>query len=54
MFERAFAKLGLDQAIFMNGEFKSSGLNPANSVVNPNADQTNRKLSKKELEILLK
>ncbi|CAD8205649.1 unnamed protein product [Paramecium pentaurelia] len=54
MFERAFAKLGLDQAIFMNGEFKSANLNQANSVVNPNPDQNNRKLSKKELEILLK
>jgi len=25
MFERATKKLGLDQAIFMNGEFKSTG-----------------------------
>lgn len=44
MFERATRKLGLDQAIFMGGAFKRPD------------DQLpeNRKLTKQEVEILLK
>lgn len=47
MYERAVAKLGLDQAIFLGGEFKS-----ANNNATDNPQQ--KKLSKKEMEILLK
>ena len=43
MFERASKKLGLDQAIFMGGEFKSVGVQ----------DQQ-KKIAKEDIEILLK
>ena len=42
MFERASKKLGLDQAIFLGGAFQNQD------------DDKNKKLSKNEIEVLLK
>lgn len=47
MFERAAQKLGLDQAIFLNGEFKTTK-------DDGKSQQKNDKISKKELEIILR
>lgn len=50
MFERATKKLGLDQAIFMSGEFKSAQLGE----MDESRFNNNRKLTKAETELLLK
>jgi len=52
MFERATKKLGLGQAIFMGGEFKSTG----NSVGtgSGNVKDDGKRLGKTEVESLLK
>ncbi|CAD8164733.1 unnamed protein product [Paramecium pentaurelia] len=47
MFERAIKKLGLDQAIFMNGQFKSC----ENSY---KSNKNEKKMSKQDMEVLLK
>ena len=47
MFERATKKLGLDQAIFMGGEFKSTNKEDENN-------DKSRKINKGEVETLLK
>ncbi|CAD8088106.1 unnamed protein product [Paramecium sonneborni] len=47
MFERAIKKLGLDQAIFMNGQFKQC----ENSY---KTNKNDKKMSKQDMEVLLK
>jgi len=51
MFERATKKLGLDQAIFMGGDFKQTNLDNGDQSVLVNYS---KKLSKQDMEILLK
>ncbi|CAD8066277.1 unnamed protein product [Paramecium sonneborni] len=47
MFERAIKKLGLDQAIFMSGQFKSCESSFKNN-------KNDKKMSKQDMEVLLK
>lgn len=47
MFERATIKLGLDQAIFLGGDFKSANKKD-------NSNQMDKKMNNKEVEMLLK
>ena len=57
MLERATKKLGLDQAIFLGGAFQSTGIEMKNidgSIYKSNLDTNDKKMSKVEIEILLK
>ena len=57
MFERATKKLGLDQAIFMGGDYQSTDqpslLLSQNQLINCTTN-TSKKISNNEIEMLLK
>ena len=55
MYERAIKKLGLDQAIFLGGNFKSTAdLQDTARQISEGAIGEDKKLNKQEMETLLK
>jgi len=54
MFQRASKKLGLDQAIFLNGSFAKAGVKTEKTVPGNSINIQGKYFSKQEVELLLK